>query len=90
MSRSIRDPRFWRDLAIETRRKAEAFSIERQEKERLLKIAEEYDSLADRRERWQAHHGKVASNIQIISPAPAPDGADAASPLGRRPPDDVH
>jgi hypothetical protein len=32
MSGSIRDPGFWRDLAIETRQKAEAFSIERREK----------------------------------------------------------
>jgi hypothetical protein len=90
MSSSIRDPKFWRDVALETRRKADSFSLKRSEKVRLLKIADECDRLADRRERWQAHHGKIASNIQIIAPASAPDGADAAPPLGLRPPDDVH
>jgi hypothetical protein len=61
MSGSIRDPKFWHDLAEETRRKADAFSLDRREKERLLRIAGEYDRLAERRERWLANRGKMPS-----------------------------
>jgi hypothetical protein len=42
----IDDPEYWRNRAEETRAKAESFS-HRDSKDRLLKIAEEY-------ERWQA------------------------------------
>jgi len=39
------DPDHWRDRAEKTRAKAESFAY-RQSKDRLLKIAEEYDRLA--------------------------------------------
>jgi hypothetical protein len=43
----VLDPRHWRERAERTRDKAEQFSM-RHSRERLLKIAEEYDRLAQR------------------------------------------
>ena len=45
MKNFIYDPDHWRDRAEKTRAKAES-SAYRQSKDRLLKIAEEYDRLA--------------------------------------------
>ncbi len=45
MKNPIFDPEHWRERAEKTRAKAESFAY-RQSKERLLKIAEEYDRLA--------------------------------------------
>jgi hypothetical protein len=41
------DPRYWEERAAKTRDKAEQFSM-RGSRDRLLKIAEEYDRLAER------------------------------------------
>jgi hypothetical protein len=43
----VLDPRHWRERAERTREKAEQFSM-RSSRDRLLKIAEEYDRLAER------------------------------------------
>jgi len=43
----VLDPRHWRERAERTRDKAEQFSM-RLSRDRLLKIAEEYDRLAER------------------------------------------
>jgi hypothetical protein len=43
----VLDPRYWRERAERTREKAEQFSM-RSSRDRLLKIAEEYDRLAER------------------------------------------
>jgi hypothetical protein len=45
MKNFVYDPDHWRDRAEKTRVKAESFAY-RQSKDRLLKIAEEYDRLA--------------------------------------------
>jgi hypothetical protein len=45
MKNLIYDPDHWRERAEKTRAKAESFA-HRQSKDRLLKIAEEYDRLA--------------------------------------------
>ena len=45
MKNPIYDPDHWRDRAEKTRAKAESFAY-RKSKDRLLKIAEEYDRLA--------------------------------------------
>jgi hypothetical protein len=45
MKNFVYDPDHWRDRAEKTRAKAESFAY-RQSKDRLLKIAEEYDRLA--------------------------------------------
>ncbi len=52
MNDPVRDPRFWRERAEKTRAKAESFRIAEKEKERLLKIASEYEQLARRAEQW--------------------------------------
>lgn len=41
------DPRYWEERAAKTRDKAEQFGM-RDSRDRLLKIAEEYDRLAKR------------------------------------------
>jgi hypothetical protein len=54
MNDPMKNPRFWRDRAEETRTKAEAFRLAESDKQRLLKVAAEYERLADRAEQWQA------------------------------------
>ena len=50
----VLDPRYWEERASKTRDKAEQFGM-RGSRDRLLKIAEEYDRLAERAaERQQA------------------------------------
>jgi hypothetical protein len=50
----VLDPRHWRERAEKTRDKAEQFGM-RDSRDRLLKIAEEYDRIAERAaERLQA------------------------------------
>jgi hypothetical protein len=46
------DPSVWRNRAAQTRAKADLFAHP-QSKERLLRIAEEYDRLAQHAEEWQ-------------------------------------
>ena len=50
MNDPVGDPRFWRDRAEKTRIKAEGFRTATKEKQRLLKIAAEYERIADRTE----------------------------------------
>ncbi len=52
MRNTLQDPRYWRERAEETRTKAESFAY-RNSRERLLKIAEEYERLAVYAEQWQ-------------------------------------
>ena len=56
MKSPMQDPNHWRERAEETRAKADGFLISKAEKERLLKIAEEYDRLAS----MAASRGKQA------------------------------
>ena len=53
MNDPMKDPRYWRDRAEKARQKAGAFRIGQSEKQRLLKVAAEYDRLAERAEEWQ-------------------------------------
>lgn len=53
MSDAVNDPRFWRDRAEQTRVRAEGFRVSEIDKQRLLKIASEYDHIADRAEQWR-------------------------------------
>ena len=53
MTDAVKDPRFWRDRAEETRVRAEGFRVSEIDKQRLLKIASEYDHIADRAEQWR-------------------------------------
>ncbi|WP_298253593.1 hypothetical protein [Bradyrhizobium sp.] len=53
MNDPMKSPRFWRDRAEETRSKAESYRIAEREKKRLLRIATEYEQLAERAEQWQ-------------------------------------
>jgi hypothetical protein len=48
----LHDPSLWRTRAAQTRAKADIFA-QPHAKERLLKIAEEYDRLAQHAEQWQ-------------------------------------
>jgi len=53
MNEIMRNARFWCDRAEETRVRAESYRISKIEKARLLKIAAEYDQLAERAEQWR-------------------------------------
>lgn len=53
MDDPMKNPRFWRERAEETRTKAESFRIAESERKRLLRIAVEYEQLAERAEQWQ-------------------------------------
>lgn len=59
MTDAVTDPRFWRDRAEETRVRAERFRVSEIDRQRLLKIASEYDHIADRAEQW-----RTASEIE--------------------------
>lgn len=52
MANSIRDPEYWRRRAAQTRAKICEISY-RSARVDLLKVAEEYDRLADRAEHWR-------------------------------------
>jgi hypothetical protein len=53
MNDPMKNPRFWRDRAEETRTKAEGFRLAESDKQRLLRVAAEYERLADRAEQWR-------------------------------------
>ncbi|MDE1933506.1 hypothetical protein [Bradyrhizobium sp.] len=53
MGNVLHDPNHWRQRAEETRTKAEGFRLAERERERLLKVAAEYDQIAARAERWR-------------------------------------
>ena len=57
MSGSIRDPQFWLQLAAKTRAKAEAYSLPKPDRVRILQLAEAYERLAERAMRRQAAAG---------------------------------
>jgi hypothetical protein len=46
----LSDPKHWRNRAKQTRAKADAILRDDQQKQRLFRIAEEYDRLAERAE----------------------------------------
>ena len=52
MKSFLRDLKHWRERAEETRAKAAQFFYKESEKQRLLRIAAEYDRLADRAVEW--------------------------------------
>lgn len=58
----IRQPKYWRDRAKATRVKAKQLRCVPREMHRLLRIAEEYDKLADRYAEWQGNSQSVAAN----------------------------
>jgi hypothetical protein len=50
----IKEPKYWRDRAEATRAKAKKMWHPR-ELRRMLRVAEEYDKLADRAAEWQGN-----------------------------------
>jgi hypothetical protein len=53
MKSILQNPDYWRERAEETRTKAESFRIDKAQKQKLLKLAEEYDRLARYAEQWR-------------------------------------
>lgn len=53
----IKEPKYWRDRAKATRAKAKRYYDLRQIR-RMLRVAEEYDKIADRAEDWQRLGGE--------------------------------
>jgi hypothetical protein len=51
----IKEPKYWRDRAEATRAKGKQMCIGAREMRRLLRVAEEYDKLADRTAEWQGN-----------------------------------
>jgi hypothetical protein len=56
MTNLIRDPEYWRRRAAQTRAKIRDVSY-RKARVDLLKVAEEYDRLAERAEQWRKQDG---------------------------------
>jgi hypothetical protein len=54
MGEIIRNPKFWRARAEQTRAGAKRFHVSESERQWLLKIAEEYEQIAIRAEQWHA------------------------------------
>lgn len=50
MKNRMQDPGFWRERAEETRTQADRLWIDENQKQKLLKVAEEYDRIAQRAE----------------------------------------
>ena len=48
-----KDPSYWRDRAKATRAKAKLVRYNVRELQRMLRVAEEYDKLAERAAEWQ-------------------------------------
>jgi hypothetical protein len=55
MNDPIKEPKYWRDRAEATRAKAMQFRYVPREMQRMLRVAEEYDKLADRAAEWQGN-----------------------------------
>ncbi|WP_298260628.1 hypothetical protein [Bradyrhizobium sp.] len=53
MTEIMRNAQFWRERAEETRTKADGYRLAESDKQRLLKVAAEYEQLADRAEQWK-------------------------------------
>jgi len=53
MNDAIKDPAYWRERAAQTRTKAEGIRISEVERKRLLRIADEYEHLAQHAENWR-------------------------------------
>lgn len=52
MTEIMRNAQFWRERAEETRAKADGYRLAESDKQRLLRVAAEYEQLADRAEQW--------------------------------------
>jgi hypothetical protein len=52
MKKHLLSPEHWRERAEETRAKADSFWTTEEEKHRLLRIALEYDQIAERAAEW--------------------------------------
>jgi hypothetical protein len=53
MNDTLKDPNYWRDRAERTRARASRFFNSPRDRDRILRIAEEYDRLAERAAEWQ-------------------------------------
>jgi hypothetical protein len=53
MKNRMQNPDYWRERAEETRTQADRLWIDENQKQRLLRVAEEYDQLAQRAEQWK-------------------------------------
>jgi hypothetical protein len=53
MNDPMQDPDHWQARAKDTRAKADSFLVTKAQTERPLRIAEEYERLAARAEKWQ-------------------------------------
>jgi hypothetical protein len=59
MDDPIKTPKYWRDRANATRAKAHQLRYDPREMRRMLRVAEEYEKLADRCAEWQGKDGKA-------------------------------
>ena len=64
MTDPIKQPKYWSDRAAATRRKAQQMRYAPREMNRLLRVAEEYDKLAERYAEWQGSSPACAAKAQ--------------------------
>ena len=60
----IKKPDYWRERAEATRVKAKQLSYAPREMKRMLRVAEEYDKLADRAAEWQGIPQMIGSELR--------------------------
>jgi hypothetical protein len=61
------NPKHWRDRAAKTRARAEMSQRDDDQTKKLLRVAEEYDRLAERAERQQAQVGPASPPRMVKS-----------------------
>ena len=77
----LNNPTHWRERAEETRVKAEQFGYSQDAKNRMLRIADEYDRLADHAaERVRAD--REMAEARHVRPTPASGHSNARSLVG--------
>ena len=69
----VKDPKYWRARAHATRAKAKR-CYEGREIRRMLRVAEEYDKMADRAQEWQ--RGKDTTRVTLSQSLKRPSATE--------------
>lgn len=58
----VKQPKYWRDRAKATRAKAKQLRYDPREMRRMLRVAEEYDKLANRCGEWRGNSSELRAD----------------------------
>ncbi len=65
MDDPVKQPKYWRDRAKATRAKAKQLRYDPRKMRRMLRVAEEYDKLADRYAEWQGNSSERREQVPV-------------------------